>query len=101
LTLRDWKQLPVMRGGYKETVISKEQTARARSSASKGEVMRMSNEDEERARAVATLPDTYWKTLTNIPHIEEAVFNTKAWGFLIYGNTYAEDGLSCQIQEGR
>jgi hypothetical protein len=36
-----------MRGGYKQTVISEEQTARARSSANKDEVMRMSDEDEE------------------------------------------------------
>lgn len=39
-----------MKGGYKQTVICEEQTARARSSASKDEVMRISNEDEESRR---------------------------------------------------
>jgi hypothetical protein len=35
-----------MSGGYKQTVISEKQTARARSSASKDEVMRMKSEEE-------------------------------------------------------
>jgi hypothetical protein len=35
-----------MRGGYKQTVISEEQTARARSSASKDGVMRIKRRSE-------------------------------------------------------
>ena len=35
---RDWKQFPVMRGGYKQTVVSEDQTAKARRSASENGV---------------------------------------------------------------
>jgi hypothetical protein len=34
IDLFDWEQFPVKRGGYKQTVISEEQTAKARDSAS-------------------------------------------------------------------
>jgi hypothetical protein len=42
---------------------------------------------------------TYWRILTDIPRVENAVFKTNAWGFII-GDGYAEGTLSCQIQSG-
>jgi hypothetical protein len=44
IDLRDWKRFPVMRGGYKQTVISGDQTAKARRSACEDGVRRVSNE---------------------------------------------------------
>ena len=46
IDLRDWKRFPVMRGGYKQTVISEDQTAKARRSASEKGVRR-SEESEQ------------------------------------------------------
>ena len=47
--MRDWKQLPVMRGGYKQTVVGEDQAAQARRSASENGVRRsvQCEEDEE------------------------------------------------------